>query len=188
MPTEIEGETIDLWWLAEDGGFSVLAAHILQRSREFAGKELRVFTVVDLEGEGTTMEAASEKMTALLFRLRIDAKVVVVDAKLGNRIEDANKLDDFSRLGLGSLSDLPEVEKALTTRYMNLGDHLRAHSGLKRAHSGWAQASVVFITMPLFLSGLPVKLYMNWVDALTTGMPPTVLIRGNGTPLMTFNA
>jgi len=188
LPTTVEGETIDVWWLGEDGGFSVLVPHIVQRHALFAGKELRVFTVVDVDGSGETFEQASDRMTSLLFRLRVDAKIVVVDCKLGAAVEDAKKLEEFETLGLGPLRELGDAEQALTTRYMNLGDQLRAHSGLKRAHSGWAKASAVFVTMPLFLSGLPVKLYMSWMDQLTSGMPPTVLIRGTGNPLMTFNA
>lgn len=60
---------------------------------------------------------------------------------------------------------------------IRLGAFLRRHS---------ASSHLVFVTLPLPTLGLPARHYMGWLEMLTHGMPPTVLIRGNGEDVLTL--
>lgn len=46
LPFQVNGAFIDVWWLADDGGFSILVPHVLRLHNMFRGKKLRVFVVV----------------------------------------------------------------------------------------------------------------------------------------------
>ena len=62
--------------------------------------------------------------------------------------------------------------------FLRLGEVLR--------HSS-ASSQLVMMTMPLPQRGVTSPaLYMAWLDSLTTDLPPTVFIRGNQQPVLTF--
>ena len=191
LPDDVDGDFIDVWWLADDGGFSALIPHILSMGTFFRGKKIRVFTVADSKVE-KSLEHAEARMTVLFAKLRIVAKVVAVDANLDLEGEDftAVKRPAFEKYGLGSLDDLDELERALTVRYLNLGALIQARSGRATRDSDTSRAAICFITAPVFISGLRVKLYSAWMDILTknNGGVPMVLLRGNGEQIMTLLA
>lgn len=120
-------------------------------------------------------------MIKTLALLRIKAQVVVVD---GRKFGDMNtsmfrdfKLAEFARYELGPLDLLNDVEQALTARFLNLGDQVRANSG-----GALKQTAICFITAPVFITALPSKLYTVWMDLLSKDMSgvPVVFLRGNG--------
>ena len=54
-----------------------------------------------------------------------------------------------------------------------------------REHS--SQASLVVLTLPMVRKGhCHPLLYMAWLDMLTSNLPPTLLVRGNQTSVLTF--
>jgi len=190
LPRSVPGLTIDVWWIADDGGFTVLLPHILSRGADFRRKRIRVFTVVDLSSPDKVDEslaAAEKRMIKTMFRLRIPCEVVALDVKL-----DAQPLSEvqreFESFGLGPLSDLSDFERAQTTRQMNLASVIREHSGLTRRNSAELPPAVAFVSMPVFHTGLRVKLFTAWMELLTAHMPPTVLIRGNNVQCVTVEA
>jgi hypothetical protein len=191
LPDEVEGEFVDVWWLADDGGFSVLIPHILSMGTFFRGKKIRVFTVVDLKNE-KSLDHAEARMVQLLAKLRIVADVVAIDGRLDVEGDDFNaiKRPAFENYGVGSLDDLDELERALTVRYLNLGDLIRSRSSREARDSVYGKSALCFVTAPVFISGLRVKLYSAWMDILTKGSGgvPVVLLRGNGEQILTLLA
>jgi len=62
--------------------------------------------------------------------------------------------------------------------------HLRI-SEVVREHS--SSASLLVITLPMVRKDqVPPLLYMAWLDMLTRGLPPTLLVRGNQESVLTF--
>jgi len=191
LPDEVEGEFVDVWWLADDGGFSALIPHILSMGTFFRGKKLRVFSVVDLKNENS-LDFAEARMVQLLAKLRIVADVVAIDGRLDVEGEDFNavKRPSLDAYGVGSLDDLDELERVLTVRFLNLSELIRTRSGRDTRDSAQGKTALCFVTAPVFISGLRVKLYSAWMDILTKGMGgvPVCLLRGNGEQIMTLLA
>ena len=74
-------------------------------------------------------------------------------------------------------TDLMRVLQLETRRQLRSAELIRQHS---------SQANVVFIVAPAMRRHLPVGLYMAWLEVLSAQLPPTVLIRGNGLPVVTL--
>lgn len=97
---------IDVWWLVDDGGLTIMLPHILRQasSPPWVGCKLRVMAIGASEEEARTEEKAMEQ---LLTKLRIPAEVSIValndfDAKAqqersGDRAEFSMKADDDRR-------------------------------------------------------------------------------------------
>jgi hypothetical protein len=190
LPENVSGGSIDVWWLAEDGGFTALMPHILSLGKEFAGKKLRFFTVVDTADEHAPekkAEEAKKRLEDTLFRIRVDGKVEAIEAELSAEPE-ANAQSEFETMGFGTLSDLNEAERITTIKLLNLTYVMRQHSGVARKNSAKIPPAVVFVSAPLFHTGIQVKLYTAWLDILSAKMPPTVFVRGNNKQVMCLQA
>ena len=87
--TPADGEAcIDIWWLINDGGLTMLLPYLIKKSRSspFAKHKLRLMVInEDIQGsESRTIsrEEALQTKAHLLAKLRIKAEIKVVDAKL----------------------------------------------------------------------------------------------------------
>merc|ERR1711871_921533 len=82
---ESRNGTIDVWWMDDSGGISLLLPHILQRHRSWRKCELRVIVPRD-ESVGSKDEQV-KSVADLLQRVRISVKDIVVvnlkTAKIG---------------------------------------------------------------------------------------------------------
>ncbi|EYC27956.1 hypothetical protein Y032_0008g268 [Ancylostoma ceylanicum] len=67
--TASRGATIDVWWLSDDGGLTLLVPYLLTQSKSYLeGARLRVFTIA---AEGTSISTEEERMASLLQKFRI---------------------------------------------------------------------------------------------------------------------
>jgi solute carrier family 12 sodium/potassium/chloride transporter 2 len=67
-----------------------------------------------------------------------------------------------------------------TNRQLRLRELLLEHSN---------NASLIVMSMPMPRQGtISAPLYMSWLEMLTRDMPPFVLVRGNQTSVLSFNA
>lgn len=64
-----KGSTIDVWWLYDDGGLTVLLPYILSTRATFSNCKIRVFALTNRKLE---MEIEERNMANLLSKLRID--------------------------------------------------------------------------------------------------------------------
>ena len=58
---------IDVWWLYDDGGLTLLLPHILKTRKQFKHCKLRVFT---LANQNDQLDMATRNMASLLSRFR----------------------------------------------------------------------------------------------------------------------
>jgi len=171
--------TIDVWWLYDDGGLTLLLPYILTTRQQFSECKLRVFTLANKKDE---LDTETRKMAALLAKFRIDFTSVVVIPDVTKRASDASRArlnSILERLPEGSISEEERAtHKEKTNRHLRLSELLQEHS---------SQAQMIVMTLPMPRKGhcCP-PLYLAWLDVMTENLPPSLLIRGNQSSVLTF--
>jgi solute carrier family 12 sodium/potassium/chloride transporter 2 len=177
--------TIDVWWLYDDGGLTILLPHILTTRSQFSECELRIFTLSKgLDELGSTQI----NMATLLSKFRIDYSGVTVIPDITTKAKDSTKkefetlikpfMDDDSTDGT-SISSADIV-----THREKINRHLRLHE-LLLEHS--KDSTFVVMTLPVpRKENISAPLYMAWLEMVTKDMPPFLLVRGNQTSVLTF--
>ncbi|VDN42401.1 unnamed protein product, partial [Gongylonema pulchrum] len=80
---KIKGATIDVWWLYDDGGLTLLVPHLLTLPKSYLeNARLRVFSI---STSPTMMEQEQRSMAALLTKFRIDFSDVSVIPDIGRK-------------------------------------------------------------------------------------------------------
>eukprot|EP01134_Creolimax_fragrantissima_P001336 CFRG1336T1 len=159
--------TVDVWWLADDGGLTILLPYLLNKSHFWSKCKLRILTV----GENTEMTTERLRMTRLLRKFRISGEVVVVENQSDN--PDPESIEMWQKYGVG-------IKGELTSRIRR---HLRLRELMKENSDN---ASLIFMTLPVPRKTEDCTTYMAFLDLLTVDMPPVCLLRGNQQSVLTF--
>uniref|UniRef100_A0A7E4VQV4 AA_permease domain-containing protein n=1 Tax=Panagrellus redivivus TaxID=6233 RepID=A0A7E4VQV4_PANRE len=186
---KIKRATIDVWWLYDDGGLTLLIPYLLTMPKSYLeNAQLRVFTI---STSAKAMELEARNMAALLSKFRInfsDVRVIPDVAKkpqpetvaeFETLIEPFRSLitDESFKDGMISEAELSS-QRDKTHRQLRIAELLKQHS---------MDSDLVVLTLPVPRKGLVSScLYMAWVDIMTRGLPPTLLVRGNQTSVLTF--
>ncbi|VDM38226.1 unnamed protein product [Toxocara canis] len=129
--TKVKDGVIDVWWLYDDGGLTLLIPYLLSCQASYLqGAELRFFTI---SRNPMNVDEEHQKMERLLKKFRIDFSQVTV-------------LCDEVEQQLYQETTLPVAHKEL-------------------------------VASPL---------YLLWLELLSRDLPPTFLVRGNQTSVLTF--
>ncbi|XP_034412678.1 solute carrier family 12 member 3-like [Cyclopterus lumpus] len=187
-------KTIDVYWIADDGGLTLLVPYLLTRRKRWHRSKIRVFIV----GDEQNMEEGRNEMIALLKRFRLDCSNVTVmtdserhpDAKNLRRFVDSvapfrlhdEPQEDVSVQGRSApwkISDKEfEAFRLKSERTVRLNEILRSYS---------QHAALVLVSLPVPHRDCTSALYMAWLETLTCGLHcPAVLIRGNQQNVLTF--
>uniref|UniRef100_A0A6P7F146 Bumetanide-sensitive sodium-(Potassium)-chloride cotransporter n=1 Tax=Diabrotica virgifera virgifera TaxID=50390 RepID=A0A6P7F146_DIAVI len=195
LPSEIfyfqkkqkKGGTIDVWWLYDDGGLTLLLPYIICTRKNWSGCKLRVFALANKRNE---LELEHRNMASLLAKFRIEYKDLQIISDITTSPRDSTKnffellIADFRQQdpdspdsGYISEAELLAV-KAKTDRHLRLRELLLEHS---------SEANIVVITLPIPRKNIiSAPLYLAWLEVLTRDMPPILLVRGNQTSVLTF--
>nr|WIW57980.1 solute carrier family 12 member 2 [Sinonovacula constricta] len=182
--------TIDVWWLFDDGGLTLLVPYILQTKAQWKNCGLRVFTAGTKRGE---LVREQKQMAQLLSKFRIECQDIKIITDIGRPPTEQSK-QEFNELLKGMVlnedeeakEDFPwkttEDEllllKEKTNRQMRLRELLKQYS---------SDASLIVMTLPVPRKGTcSSSLYMAWLETLTRDMPPILLLRGNQASVLTF--
>ena len=65
--------TIDVWWLYDDGGLTLLIPHIIKTRKQFKDCKLRVFTLANKSSE---LDMETRNLASMLSKFRIDYETV----------------------------------------------------------------------------------------------------------------
>lgn len=86
--------TIDVWWLYDDGGLTMLVPYILSTRAQWTGCKLRVFALANKRSE---LDRDQRNMAALLSKFRIDYSDVTVipDVQKSPRKETKEKFNEM---------------------------------------------------------------------------------------------
>uniref|UniRef100_A0A646QDL3 Solute carrier family 12 member 3 n=1 Tax=Hemiscolopendra marginata TaxID=943146 RepID=A0A646QDL3_9MYRI len=178
--------TIDVWWLYDDGGLTMLIPYILTTRKQWHSCKLRVFALANRKDE---LDEEQRNLAALLSKFRIDYSDVIVIPDVQKRPQDGSKqeFDNIIKKFLnkdGGMGDtfIPETElialKDRTYRHIRLKELLHKYS---------KDATFIVMTLPMPRKGtISAPLYLAWLETLTQNLPPFLLIRGNQTSVLTF--
>ena len=164
--------TIDVWWLFDDGGLTLLIPYLLSLNRYWKKCKLRVFTPKSTQKE-SEISSSKIRMANLLKMFRIDVSCVVEFEGISERPSDEN-IAEFTNLGDQSIDG--EYKKK-TLRHIRLGELLKDHS---------KDASLIVMTLPVPSKNVEPSMYLSWLEMMTKDLPPIMLIRGNHTNVLTF--
>ncbi|XP_028263236.1 solute carrier family 12 member 3 [Parambassis ranga] len=191
-------KTIDVYWLSDDGGLTLLLPYLLTRRKRWARCKVRVF----VGGETDKKEEQKEEVLSLIkkFRLGFHEVEVLPDIyqtpQTGNVSQFENMVSGFrldtnpkqdSDSGTTRQQEEPwmitdqdlERNKAKSLRQIRLNEVLQDYS---------RDAAMIFITMPVGRRGMcPSTLYLAWLDFLSRDLrPPVLMVRGNQENVLTF--
>ncbi|KAI9550263.1 hypothetical protein GHT06_005728 [Daphnia sinensis] len=177
-------DTIDIWWLSDDGGLTLLLPVIINSRSNWSETKLRIFCTASGVQE---LEKEQKGMAVLLSKFRIDYSdlVIISDVDEAPKKKTKKWFDGVIRPFVQPGPNAPQItEQQLemfqykTNRHLKLRELLLDHS---------SDSNLVVMTLPMPRSqSLSAPLYMAWLEALTANMPPFMLVRGNQTSVLTF--
>ncbi|KAM8939350.1 solute carrier family 12 member 2-like [Pelodytes ibericus] len=188
--------TIDVWWLFDDGGLTLLIPYLLTTKKQWKECKIRVFS----GGKINAIDDNKRMMATLLSKFRIDYSDIVIigDIDKKPRPESIKLFEDIVepyRLHEGNMDNITaeemkraepwkisddelEMFKEKTQRQIRLNELLQEHS---------RSANLIVVTMPVGRKGaVSNALYMAWLEILSKDLPPVLLIRGNHRSILTF--
>ncbi|XP_065774249.1 solute carrier family 12 member 2 [Muntiacus reevesi] len=188
--------TIDVWWLFDDGGLTLLIPYLLTTKKKWKDCKIRVF----IGGKINRIDHDRRAMATLLSKFRIDFSDIMVLGDINTKpkkenivafdemiepyrlheddkeqdIADKMKDDEPWRITDNEL----ELYKTKTYRQIRLNELLKEHSNT---------ANIIVMSLPVARKGaVSSALYMAWLEALSKDLPPILLVRGNHQSVLTF--
>uniref|UniRef100_A0A8C8RHF9 Solute carrier family 12 member 2 n=1 Tax=Pelusios castaneus TaxID=367368 RepID=A0A8C8RHF9_9SAUR len=188
--------TIDVWWLFDDGGLTLLIPYLLTTKKKWKDCKIRVF----IGGKINRIDHDRRAMATLLSKFRIDFSDIMVLGDINTkpkkeniaafeemvepfRLHEDDKEQDIAEK---MKEDEPwritdnelELYKTKSYRQIRLNELLKEHS---------STANVIVMSLPVARkSAVSSALYMAWLEALSKDLPPILLVRGNHQSVLTF--
>uniref|UniRef100_A0A3B5LGE8 Solute carrier family 12 member 10, tandem duplicate 1 n=1 Tax=Xiphophorus couchianus TaxID=32473 RepID=A0A3B5LGE8_9TELE len=160
-------KTIDIYWIADDGGLTLLVPYLITRRKRWRRCKIRVFTV----GDEQNMEKGRDEMMTLLNRFRLDISDVIVMTDIEKRPHPKSMSRFVDSVAPFRLHDEQQEE-------------FETHRSCSSVSADYKHLKM---SLPVPQSDCPSALYMAWLDTLTCGLHcPAVLIRGNQENVLTL--
>ncbi|BES94251.1 Amino acid permease [Nesidiocoris tenuis] len=179
--------TIDVWWLYDDGGLTLLLPYIITTRRNWSECKLRVFTLANKKDD---LLYEQRNMASLLSKFRIDYSDLKVIPDITKKpMDETNTFFDQLIKGFvvndSTVEDNVMISKSeLSAMKDKTNRHLRLRELLQEYSMG---ANLIVMTLPMPRKNVvAASLYMAWLETLTKGMPPFLLVRGNQQSVLTF--
>ncbi|KAK5868061.1 hypothetical protein PBY51_012506 [Eleginops maclovinus] len=190
-------KTIDVYWLSDDGGLTLLLPYLLTRRKRWARCKVRVF----VGGETEQKDEQRENVLALIKKFRLGFHDVEVLPDIYQKPQPGNVHQFENMVGRFKINtnpkedsdgDLPGQEEpwmiteqdlernwAKSLRQIRLNEVLQDYS---------REAALIVITMPVGRKGVcPNTLYLAWLDFLSRDLrAPILLVRGNQQNVLTY--
>ncbi|XP_055476782.1 solute carrier family 12 member 1 isoform X1 [Psammomys obesus] len=188
--------TIDVWWLFDDGGLTLLIPYILTLRKKWKDCKLRIY----VGGKINRIEEEKLSMASLLSKFRIkfaDIHIIgdinikpnkeswkvfeemIEPYRLHESHKDLTTAEKLKRESPWKITDAElEAVKEKSYRQVRLNELLQEHS---RA------ANLIVLSLPVARKGsISDLLYMAWLEILTKNLPPVLMVRGNHKNVLTF--
>eukprot|EP00116_Pleurobrachia_bachei_P019314 sb/3479576/ len=169
-----KGQSIDVYWLSDDGGLSILVPYLLTQSSYWKNASLRVFAAGH-EGE---IHSGRIRMATLLNKFRIEFGSVEIVVGLDQKPAQSsiNAYMEY-RPKLEEEEEGEELD-AKTLQYIRIGELLRENST--------DNTKLIVVTLPVPRDHTPALQYMSWLEAERAGKAHILLLRGNQQDALTF--
>ncbi|XP_063980220.1 bumetanide-sensitive sodium-(potassium)-chloride cotransporter isoform X1 [Diachasmimorpha longicaudata] len=177
---------IDVWWLYDDGGLTILLPYIISTRANWEHCKMRIFALANHKQDIGAQEKEMAEIMAK-FRIKYESLKMVDDISVQPMEETQdffNKLIETfhkheSNDSENRITDMERQSlREKTNRQLRLRELLLENS---------SQSTLVVMSLPMPRKGaVSAPLYLAWLEALTADMPPTLLIRGNQASVLTF--
>uniref|UniRef100_A0A7N6B640 Solute carrier family 12 member 10, tandem duplicate 1 n=1 Tax=Anabas testudineus TaxID=64144 RepID=A0A7N6B640_ANATE len=160
-------KNIDIYWIADDGGLTLLVPYLLTKRKHWRKCKVRVFIV----GDEQNMEERQKDLNRF-----VDS---VAPFRLFDEQKESASVQELRGNAPWKISDKEfEAFKLKSERKVRLNEIIRRNS---------LNAAIVLVSLPVPQSDCPSSFYMAWLDALTCGLHcPALLIRGNQEDVLTY--
>ncbi|XP_033163413.1 bumetanide-sensitive sodium-(potassium)-chloride cotransporter [Drosophila mauritiana] len=176
--------TIDVFWLYDDGGLTILLPYIISMRSHWQNSKLRVFAMC----HGKDEEQEEKSMASLLTKFRIKYSELIMlkgvseQPRADTVLKHKRLIEPFRR---GARNEFGITDDELQSMSEKTNRQLRIHE-LVVKHSSNASLVVMSLPMPR-KEAISAPLYMSWLEMLTSDMKcPVALARGNQTPVLTL--
>ncbi|XP_010882278.3 solute carrier family 12 member 3 isoform X2 [Esox lucius] len=189
-------KTIDVYWLFDDGGLTLLIPYLLKRKKRWARCKVRIFVGGDIQRKEEQKTEVKDLISK--FRLGFHDVEVLPDINARPQPEHVKRFEDL--IGPYRLNpDQKDCEdgqdnqncpwmvsdeeidrnKTKTLRQIRLNEVLQDYS---------RDAAIIVVTMPVGRRGqCPSALYMAWLETVSRDLrPPVLMVRGNQENVLTF--
>ncbi|XP_073883132.1 solute carrier family 12 member 3 isoform X35 [Macaca fascicularis] len=190
-------KTIDIYWLFDDGGLTLLIPYLLGRKKRWSKCKIRVF----VGGQINRMDQQRKAIISLLskFRLGFHEVHILPDINQNPRAERTKRFEDMIapfRLNDGFKDEATVNEMRRDCPWKISDEEMRKNrvKSLRQVRLNEIlldysrDAALIVITLPIGRKGeCPSSLYMAWLETLSQDLrPPVILIRGNQENVLTF--
>ena len=169
---------IDVYWLYDDGGLTLLLPHILSTRKLFKKSKLRIFF---FKNSMDDLDQATRNMAELMAKFRIDWDdiMVISDANKTPTLETITEYKQMVRNDTNRVSDEVLAEHAEKINFnLRIAEIIQENSDA---------AQLVVMTLPVpKRNSMPSALFLSILDYTTKNMPPFFLVRGNQESCLTF--
>ncbi|NWS62965.1 S12A3 protein, partial [Chunga burmeisteri] len=179
-------KTIDIYWLFDDGGLTLLIPYLLGRKKRWGKCKIRVFVGgqinrMDEERKATPKPTRTPFPSTICLSCSIKRfDDLIAPFRLNDGFKDEVTVNEMRQGCPWKISD-EEVDKnrAKSLRQVRLNEILLDYS---------RDAALIAITLPIGRKGrCPSSLYMAWLETLSQDLrPPIILTRGNQENVLTF--
>ncbi|NXT84767.1 S12A3 protein, partial [Zapornia atra] len=179
-------KTIDIYWLFDDGGLTLLIPYLLRRKKRWGKCKIRVFVggqINRMDEERKAIPKPAQTPFPSTGCLSCSIKRfddLIAPFRLNDGFKDEAVVNELRQGCPWKISD-EEVDKnkAKSLRQVRLNEILLDYS---------RDAALIAITLPIGRKGrCPSSLYMAWLETLSQDLrPPVILTRGNQENVLTF--
>ncbi|PNJ62702.1 SLC12A3 isoform 5 [Pongo abelii] len=185
-------KTIDIYWLFDDGGLTLLIPYLLGRKKRWSKCKIRVF----VGGQINRMDQERKAIISLLskFRLGFHEVHILPDINQNPRAEHTKRFEDMIapfRLNDGFKDEATVNDMRRDCPWKISDEEItknRVKVRLNEILLDYSRdAALIVITLPIGRKGkCPSSLYMAWLETLSQDLrPPVILIRGNQENVLT---
>ncbi|XP_046600388.1 bumetanide-sensitive sodium-(potassium)-chloride cotransporter isoform X1 [Neodiprion lecontei] len=178
---------LDVWWLYDDGGLTILLPYIISTRANWESCKMRIFALANHKQE---IAAEEKEMAEIMdkFRIKYTSLKMVDDISVEPQPETQRFFDTLIS-GFREKDGVNNTDYTVTeTELQNLRDKTNRQLRLRELLlENSSESTFVVMSLPMpRKSAVSAALYMAWLETLTRDMPPTLLVRGNHTSVLTF--
>ncbi|KAL4099116.1 hypothetical protein QTP88_023594 [Uroleucon formosanum] len=169
--------TVDVWWLYNDGGLSLIIEHILKHNNTWKKCKFRIFGVTN-KFECLSEEKHKLKQLLALYRIDFDYMDIIL----------ANTAGPTTMTYFNSLLERVASKKNKFDNYSLQTKHIAETLFLRdliELHS--FNSDLIILTTPKNNEEINI-LFMCWIETISRGLPPCIIINGSTEPVITVNA